>query len=537
MLSKQTALIGAWVLGGMVAAQGASAQSSPTQLQHDRCATARVSAMVSAPIQIESVSYVPATQIVPAHCAIVGFIEHGSRIGFSVALPDTWNKKFLFFGIGGFAGVLEPLERGVARGYATATTDTGHKGSSLEDATWALNNPAAVRNHFETSVDITARSLKTLTAAYYGAVPTRAYFEGCSAGGRQGVIEAQRFPGTFDGIVAAAPAWNYTKLLTTFILNGKRILQSPDNWVPPQMFARIDRVVMQQCDASDGLSDQIVTDPRQCKPDLRELLCKSGSDAQSCLTPAQLHTIQALVAPDFAKRGSGYFGFPLTGSERTAGYSWGWSEWFFGTVPPRADDSGAMNFVPNTWPRDPKQGLGPNQFVLGEQFFRYIVMADPKFDARSFQLERDGERLDRNLGELLDADDTDLGAFVRTGGKLLLWHGWSDPAIPAEMAVDLHARIRRDTRQQPGQVPTDEAVRLFMAPGVQHCGGGFGLTSFDALGALEQWVEHGNAPERIVATLLIDDKPVRSRPWCAYPKAARYRGTGNSDDAASFDCR
>ena len=536
-MSKKAARIGAWILIGTFAGHGALAQSSPTVVQHERCVTARVSAMVSAPVQIESVSHVPTTQSVPAHCSIVGFIEHGSRIGFSAALPDTWNKKFLFFGIGGFAGVLESLDRGIARGYATGTTDTGHKGSSVEDATWALNNPAAVINHYETSVDISASALKALTAAYYGSTPTRAYFEGCSAGGRQGLIEAQRFPGTFDGIVAAAPAWNYTKLMTTFIENGKRILQSKDNWVPPQMFAQIDRVVMQQCDASDGQRDQIITDPRQCKPNLRELLCKSGSDVQSCLTPAQLQTIESLVAPSVAKRESGYFGFPLTGSERTAGYSWGWSEWFFGTMPPRADESGAMNFVPNTWPRDPKQGLGPNQFVLGEQFFRYIVMGDPKFDARSFQPDRDGEKLQRDLGQLLDADDTDLGRFVRAGGKLLLWHGWSDPAIPAEMAIDLHARIRRDTRQQPGQAPTDEAVRLFMAPGVQHCGGGFGLTSFDALGALEQWVEHGNAPDRILATQLVDGKPVRSRPLCAYPKAPRYRGSGNPDDAASFDCK
>jgi feruloyl esterase len=536
-MSKTTARIGAGLLINALVAHGASAQSSPFEVRQERCATARVSAMVSAPVQIESVDHVPATQDVPAHCAIVGFIEHGSRIGFSAALPDDWNKKFLFFGIGGFAGVLEPLQRGIARGYATGTTDTGHKGSSLEDASWALNNPAAVLNHFETSVDVTARTLKALTAAYYGATPTRAYFEGCSAGGRQGVIEAQRFPGTFDGIVAAAPAWNYTKLLTSFIENGKRILQSRDNWVPPALFAQIDRVVMSQCDASDGLRDQIVTDPRRCKPDLRELACKTGSESQTCLTPAQLRTIESLVAPEFAKQEHGYFGFPLTGSERTAGYSWGWSEWFFGTMPPRPDASGAMNFVPNSWPRDPKQGLGPNQFVLGEQFFRYIVMGDPKFDARSFQFDRGGEKLQRDLGRLLDADDTDLGPFVRAGGKLLLWHGWSDPAIPAEMAIDLLTRIQRDTRQRPGQMPTDEAVRLFMAPGVQHCGGGFGLTSFDALGALEQWLEHGIAPDRIVATQLRDDKPVRSRPLCAYPKAARYRGTGNPDDAASFDCK
>lgn len=525
------------LLASTLAGQGASAQSSPADDQGGRCSVARVNAMVSPPVQIQSVSHVAATADVPAHCAVVGFIEHGSRIGFSAALPDTWNRKFLFFGIGGFAGVLEPLQRGIARGYATGTTDTGHQGTSLEDATWALNNPAAILNHYESGVEIAAQALKALSAAYYGAAPTRAYFEGCSAGGRQALIEAQRFPGTFDGIIAAAPAWNYTKLLTTFVENGKRILRSRDNWVPPQMFAQIDRVVMEQCDASDGLSDQLIADPRQCKPDLKQLLCKPGADSQSCLRKAQLETVQWLAAPQFAKPGSGYFGFPLTGSERTAGYSWGWSEWFFGTMPPHADASGALNFVPNTWPRDPAKGLGPNQFVLGEQFFRYIVMGNADYDARSFEFQRDSTKLERNLGQLLDADDTDLGRFVRTGGKLLIWHGWSDPAIPAGMAIDLYTRIRRDTRQERGQPSTDESVRLFMAPGVQHCGGGFGLTSFDALDALEQWVEQGKAPERIPATQLVEGKPVRSRPLCAYPKAAHYRGVGNPDDSASFDCR
>ena len=191
------------------------------------------------------------------------------------------------------------------------------------------------------------------------------------------------------------------------------------------------------------------------------------------------------------------------------------------------DASGKLNFARNILLPAAERGYGPNQFVLGEQFFRYIVANDPSFDARSFRLDRDVPKLEREMGDLLNADDTDVARFVRAGGKLLIWHGWSDPAIPAEMAIDLYERIRRDTIPQVGETPLDASVRLFMVPDVQHCGGGSGLTSFDALGALEQWVEQDRVPERIEATQLVDDKPVRTRPLCAYP------GLGSSPSAST----
>jgi feruloyl esterase len=515
------------------------ASSDAAELAQDRriCTTTHFASLASPPVHIESASHTSATAEVPAHCFVVGFIEHGTRIGFAVGLPDDWNNKSLFLGIGGFAGVLAPLHSGIAKRYATATTDTGHKGASIEDTTWALNNPAALINHYETSVELAARAAKGLTAAYYGAPPARSYFQGCSAGGRQGLVEAQRFPGTFDGIVAEAPAWNYMKLLISFVENGKEVLKSPDNWVPPESFAEIDRVVMQQCDQLDGVEDAIISDPRQCKADLRPLLCKAGTKTQSCLAPAQLRTLGKLIQPDFARKRPGYFGLHLTGTDRSAGPSWGWSEWIFGTRRSLPDSSGKLNFARNVLPEGADRGNGPNQFVLGEQFFRHMVMNDPGFDARSFNIDTDATKVEAAMGDLLNADDTDLGRFVRSGGKLLIWHGWADPAIPPDMAIDLHARIRRDTKQQAGQAPIDEAVRLFMVPGVQHCGGGSGLTQFDPLAALEQWVEQGRAPDRIVASQLIDGKPARSRPLCPYPKVARYRGTGNVDAADSFDCK
>jgi feruloyl esterase len=469
----------------------------------------------------------------------LGHIEHGTRIGFKLGLPDIWNKKYLFYGIGGFAGQLDPIESGIARGYATGTGDTGHTGTSVQDATWALNNPAGRVNHFETGTALAAQVLKNLTAAYYAALPAHAYFQGCSAGGRQGIVEAERFPGTFDGIVAGAPAWNYTRLLITFIENGKEILRSPDNWIPPEAFEEVDRLVLRQCDQhdGDGLADGIITDPRRCTPHLQELLCGPGAQSRSCLTQAQLSMLEKLIWPKFARTEQGYFGYRLSGSDRDVGPSWGWPKWFFGTMPPVLGKAGHLNFRADVLPEVPDRGVGPNQFLLGEQFFRYLVMNDPDYDARTFSFPRDARELQGRLGGLLDATPGDLGPYIRSGGKLFIWHGWSDPAIPAEMSIDLYKRIRRATKTYAGQAPTDQSVRLFMVPGVQHCGGGAGLTEFDPLGALEKWVEQGEAPDRVVASQRLEGKQARSRPLCPYPKLARYRGDGDPDNAGSFECR
>jgi feruloyl esterase len=528
-------------VGLMMFAVAGAAAAGTAEAASD-CTVERIASMAGPSIRIESAATVAAQAPVPAYCAISGFIEHNTRIGFSLGLPREWNRKFLFLGVGGFAGVPAPLQGGIARGYATASTDTGHQAASVEEASWALNNPAGILNHYESSVELAAVMLKELISAWYGARPLHAYFQGCSAGGRQAVVQAERFPDSFDGIVAEAPAWSYSRLLVSFIENGQEILKSPANWIAPGAFAEIDRVVMAQCDALDGVQDGIIEDPRACKPDLGKLLCSTrpngsaGGQGAVCLTPAQLGMLRKLVSPVFARGHSGFYGYPLSGSDR-GDASWGWSEWFFGTLPPVPDRSGKLNFRGDVLPEGADRGKGPNQFLLGERFFRYMVMNDPEYDARTFQLTRDMPHLQERLGAVLDADDTDLGPYIRSGGKLLIWHGWSDPAIPPSMAIELYTRILQDTRRQLGQSPTAEAVRLFMVPGVQHCGGGNGLTDFDPLAAMEDWVEHGQAPDRITAWQRVEGKRVRSRPLCPYPKTPRYQGSGNPDEAANFDCK
>jgi feruloyl esterase len=506
-----------------------------------RCDLAAIQRFVPPDVHIEEAVFTTASQTLPAHCAIKGYIRHSTKIGFAAALPADWNGKFLFYGIGGFAGVINPLDRlpssqGLSRGYATATTDTGHQSPTVEDATWALNNPAGILNHFESSVDLTARTAKALVTSYYGKAPAHSFFQGCSAGGRQAMVEAERFPSTFDGIIAEAPAWHYSALLATFILNGQRILRSPANWVSNENFKAIDREILRQCDKIDGVTDGIVMDPRQCRPNLRTIECRKDRHGPDCLTPAQLATIEAILHPSYARNHAGYHGYYLTGTDRSDPY-FGWSDWMFGTKPTMRDASGKLQFGSRVLAQSADRGFGPLQFLLGEQFFRYMVMNDPSYDARNFDFARDTGVLQRRLGAFLDADQTNIGPYARSGGKLLIWHGWSDDAIPADMALDLYKRIRRDTPVVAGQPPLDQTVRLFMVPGVQHCSSGSGLTDFDMLAALEKWVEQKQAPERIRAVQLVDGKPARSRPLCPFPEVARYGHRGDPNEAESFECR
>jgi len=530
----RTTILALAALALFVSNQAVRAQATGTS-----CTLGGVRPLVGPPVTIDTVTHIAATAVIPSYCAVFGHIQHGTAIGFELGLPDRWNRKYLFYGIGGFAGKLDPIAAGLAKGYASGTTDTGHVGTSVQDASWALHNPVGILNHFESGTASPASALKALTTAYYGHVPAHAYFQGCSAGGRQAIVEAERFPSTFDGIIAGAAAWDYTDLLVSFIENGKATLRSAANWIPPEDFAAIDRVVQVQCSvkAGDGTSDGLIVNPLQCQPNLRALVCGKGRGRGPCLTMAQIATLREITTAGFAKGAPGYFGYPLAGSASDAGMSWGWSKWFFGTLPPVGDRQGRLDFRGDVLPEGSDRGQGPNQYLLGEQFLRYMVLGNASYDARTFTFPKDAARLNEKLGGLLDATQTDLGPFVRLGGKLLIWHGWSDPAIPPQMSIELYQRIEHSTRRYAGQPQTNDSVRLFMVPGVQHCGGGAGLTDFDPLDALNKWVAQGQAPDRIRASQVVDGKAVRSRPLCPYPQAAHYRGSGDPSQASSFVCR
>lgn len=519
-------------VGLLILSQCAAQAATSVPLDPSLCTAERVQSLATAPLHIDSVAHIASRSEAGAHCVVGGYIDRGTRINFKIALPDAWNRKILFLGRGGFAGTLEPrgdltVEYGASRGYATGTTDTGHVGSS-GDASWALNNPVAIVNHYEVGVELAAAALKNIAAAYYAAVPVHSYFQGCSGGGRQGLVEAQRFPDTFDGIISAAPAWNYTKLFMDLMERSKLVLLNPENWIPPDTFAAIDRVVLKQCDKRDGVEDGIVMDPRMCRPALSELRCKSDSDNQACLTPQQLSVIDELTHPKYAGPATGYYGLYLTGSDREE-VGRGWSYWMFGQQIPTAAA------IEQPQGQTAPQRRPASELAAG--FLSYIVKNDPQYDWRQFSIEKDAAAVEKAVGELVNADDTDLSRFVRRGGKLLVWHGWADPAIPPEMSIDLYNRIKQNTTGAFLREPIDESVRLFMVPGVQHCHYGSGLTDFDPLAALEKWVEQGQPPAKIIANQLVNGKPTRSRPVCRYPQAAHYRGTGDPDKAENFECR
>lgn len=509
----------------VAAAFPAAAHAQPSSRPLGSCRAEVIQPTLASNVHIELTALRRTLDAQSSYCQVSGYIDEGSRIGFVLGLPAKWNGKFLFVGIGGFGGVTGSIDAGLAQGYATASTDTGHKGSPTDDASWALGNRPAVVNHFQRGVPLAVDVTKAITETYYEKRPNYSYFDGCSGGGRQALWEAEKFPEQFDGILAGAPAWNYTKLMMTMVENTNYMVNHPKGWIPEEKFAAIDAEVVRQCDAADGINDGMLADPRQCRPNLKKLLCTPQSSGKDCLTADQVGALEFLSRPRTpAEQKVGWAGFPLTGSESNA-YGDGMPRWKFGSKPPIKGADGRVNF--------PSDG-GPLQ-LLGTNFLRNIVRGDPSYDYHNFSVDKDGQQLESEMTPLTNADQTDIAPFVQRGGKLLIWHGWSDPAIPAEMSIDLYGRIRRDTKAIEGK-SLDQSVRLFVVPGLQHCQWGSGLTEFNRISALERWVEKGEAPDQLFAEQVAHGSVTRSRPICAFPKVAHYKGAGDINDAVSFEC-
>lgn len=432
----------------------------------------------------------------PAYCKVAGTIRPsaGSEIQFEVWMPASgWNRKFLGVGNGGFAGSINYRQMGaaVAKGYATAATDTGHQGSSV-NAEWALGRPEKVVDFGYRAIHETAVRAKAVIEAYYGERPQRSYFESCSNGGRQALMEVQRFPEDYDGVIAGAPANNWTRLLANAASN---LLALTEAYVPAKKLPAIQKAALTGCDALDGAEDGLIGDPARCRFDPGALLCR-GEETDACLTAPQLATLKKLYA------GTKVFPGYAPGGEADQG---GWAVWITGAAL--------------------EQSL---MYSFGTQYFKNMVYANPAWDYRTFQLDRDLAEAEKKTGAILNAVDPDLSRFAARGGKLILYHGWCDAAIAPQNAIDYHQSVVKKL----GAAKARGFVRLFMVPGMQHCGGGAIASpgaGFSA--ALERWVEQGVAPERIVAA-----KGAGTYPLCAYPAAARYKGTGQVEDAASFDC-
>jgi feruloyl esterase len=462
----------------------------------------------------------------PAFCQVAGTIKPSSDsdIQFEVWLPlADWNGKFQGIGNGGFAGSIQyvGLASALAHGYATASTDTGHSAGGI-DARWALGHPEKIIDFGHRAIHETAVKAKAVINAFYGRAPQHSYFSSCSNGGRQALMEAQRYPEDYDGIIAGAPANFWTHLFAGFAWN-MQALGNPDSYIPASKLKAIEAAALALCDARDGVEDRVLDDPTKCGFDPSILLCK-GPESDSCLTEPQVAALKKIYAGPKNSKGEQVFpGFP-PGGETGAG---GWAAWIL--------------------------GLGPGksaQYLFGTQYFANMVFDNPAWDVKTFNIDKDLQTADEKTARILNATDPDLRAFRKRGGKLILYHGWCDAAIPAENTINYY----RSLVAKMGQRNVDKFVRLFMVPGLQHCADGPGPHSFGQAGpsaqadaehdiflALERWVEKGIAPNMIIAVkpaaLLDPSKGItRSRPLCAFPLVARWKGTGSTDDAANFAC-
>ncbi len=436
----------------------------------------------------------------PAFCRVSATLmpSSDSDIKVEVWLPAAgWNGKYEAVGNGGFAGTISypAMAQALRRGYATSSTDTGH---STPGARFAMGHPEKLIDFGYRSVHEMTVVSKALVGAFYGSGPQQSYFNGCSTGGRQALQEAQRFPADFNGIIAGAAPHIQPQLLSGVVWVGQAALEDPQSSIPRAKYPAIHKAVLDACDALDGLKDGLIDDPTRCHFDPKVLQC-TGADGPECLTPAQVETAKKIMAPD-----------PRTGSEVFLGLERG----------------GELGWGGLTG------GPDPNSDGVGQ--FKYIVFEDPNWDWRNFDAKTDVTRAVNAYGGIINANDPNLKPFRFHGGKLLTYQGWADTTIPSRASIAYYEAVQETMG---GVAKTQDWYRLFMVPGMGHCGGGDGPNTFDMLTALEQWVEKGKAPEQVIAAHLTAGKVDRTRPLCPYPQVARYKGTGSIDEAENFACR
>jgi hypothetical protein len=468
--------------------------------------------------QITSV-IMPAGPAAPAHCRVTGVLS--PEIAFEVSLPAKWNGRFYMIGNGGHAGeALDDAGRVAQRnsalqlGFAFAQTNTGHDSRKEPGATFVLSNPQKAIDYAYRAVHLTATTAKDITKDYYGRSVSYAYWNSCSNGGRQGLIEAQRYPEDFDGIVANAPWVDQTGFTIGAMWNQKALSDVP---LTPAKLALVADRVMAKCDAIDGLKDGLIDDPRKCSFDAARDVpaCPAGADGADCLTTAQAAAI-AKVYGGPVSNGKPFFPGFMAGSEAvTTGLFGG------GT------GSGWLNVIVSGQP-----GGKPADFNLAENTMRYLVHKPPKpeYDYKTFNYDRDIRMLDE-WSKQADAKNPDLSKFKKEGGKLLMTYGWADSILQPMMGVNYYEAAL--AKNGPG---TPEFFRLFMVPGMAHCGGGIGPDRHDPMTAIINWVEKGKAPASITASRVVNNQVVRTRPLCPYPQVARHSGQGSIDDAANFRC-
>lgn len=474
----------------------------------------------------------------PAFCRILGQIKPTpeSDINFELWIPTkTWNGKFLQAGNGGFAGLIlhRPMIDALLRGYATASTDDGHKGAT--DVTWAKGHPEKMVDFAYRAVHLTAESSKAIIHSFYEFSPVFSYFSGCSEGGREALIEAQRFPDDFDGIIVGAPANTWTHQFAGFVWNEQALLKEPDSYIPPTKLPALQAAAVKQCAELGEAKDGILENPSRCHFDPGVIQCK-GADQPDCLTANQVTAARKIYAGPAN---------PRTHAQIYPGYEPGaeaapenWPSWITGEAPGKSI-----------------------QAFFGNKFFSDIVFENPNWDFRTFSFDRDVAFADKKFGVLLNAINPDLSRFQAHDGKIIQYHGWGDSAVAPEDSIHYYEQViaaqrGKDRKRNHSQAlqQTREFYRLYMVPGMAHCSGAPGANNFgnsaipplrfdathDITTALDEWVQRGIPPHEFIASGSIKSQSGQeesiTRPICAYPEEARWSGQGSTRDAASLRC-
>jgi Tannase and feruloyl esterase len=474
---------------------------------------------------VEGPQMSPQQQGLPAFCRVIGILRptSDSAINFEVWMPENnWNGRFLGVGNGGFAGSIgfQSLAGNLRRGFATAGSDTGHQAES-EDASWAFGHPEKIKDFGWRAVHLTAQRAKDIVKAYYGRPQQKAYFDSCSDGGREALMEAQRFPEDYDGILAGAPAYSWTHMLASGVGIAQATLSDPRGYISSLKLPAIERATLDACDSLDGVKDRIISDPSQCHFDPSVLLCK-GADSLDCLTQPQINSLKSYYSGGRDSHGGSLLPGLIAGDESGA-----WREWVVGEAP----------------------GTGAGSAFV-QNYFRYMVTGDPRWNVLTANVDASLKAATEKTAVDLDATNPVLNRFASRGGKLILYHGWNDPAIPPGNTIAYYESVEK----QMGQSQSESFMRLYMAPGVEHCAGGPGPSFFGQLGlptakgskyglfdALEDWVEKAVPAGEVVASKYApgpkgDPVVTMTRPLCPYPAIAKYKGTGDTNDSTNFAC-
>jgi feruloyl esterase len=435
----------------------------------------------------------------PEFCRVAATLRPSadSDIRIEVWLPTQWNGKFQAVGNGAWAGTIPygPMAGALSEGYSTAGTDTGHVGNN---AAFAIGHPEKVIDLGYRSVHEMTVQAKALINSFYGRAQQFSIWNGCSQGGRQGITAAVRYPADFDGVIAGAPAVNWMNLHAGRMAANRAANRTEASTIPQDRYAIIHEAALAACDVNDGVVDGLIENPLLCRFDPKVLQCKS-SDSRNCLTPPQVEAARSLYAPVLD---------PKTGQHVLPGLVPG-SESTWGLAAARRPIATALDA------------------------FKYIVFEDPNWDPASFNAATDVERtLRADRSDVLNSSSTDLKTFFDRGGKLLMYHGWSDTQVTPLNSIDYFQKVV--ARFGPGAVGT--SIQLYMAPGMNHCNGGAGPDVFNKVAAMEQWMATGTAPEEIVASHFTNGAIDRTRPLCPLGRVAKWTGSGSSDDAWNFSC-